>query len=193
MKEEVVLVDENNNPVGAMPKSAVHGKDTPLHRGFSVFLFNKKGELLLQQRALSKITWPGIWSNSCCGHPLPGESTRDAALRRLSFELGLQGVELIEILPNYRYRFEKEGVVENEICPVFAGFMDKTPVPNPEEVGDTKWVSWPQFVEDIQKQPGRYSPWCEEEAFLLVRNNAFNDLYGYAIERKKRKKAKEVI
>ena len=64
MKEEVVLVDENNNPVGAMPKSAVHGKDTPLHRGFSVFLFNKKGELLLQQRALSKITWPGIWSNS---------------------------------------------------------------------------------------------------------------------------------
>ena len=111
----------------------------------------------------------------------------------MSSELGLHDIELVEILPNYRYRFVKDNIMENEICPVFAGFMDKTPVSNPEEVEDTKWASWQQFVEDIQKQPGRYSPWCEEEALLLARNNAFNDLYGYAIERKKRKKAKEVI
>ena len=87
--EFVVLINEKNEAIGKALKSEVHTDKTPLHRGFSVFLFNSKKQLLLQQRSSQKITWPLIWSNSCCGHPLPAESVLEAAKRRLSFELNL--------------------------------------------------------------------------------------------------------
>ncbi|HEY4526002.1 MAG TPA: isopentenyl-diphosphate Delta-isomerase, partial [Candidatus Paceibacterota bacterium] len=102
MEEFVVLVDGDDNEIGTMPKALVHQAETPLHRAFSFFLFNSKGELLLQQRSSRKKTWPLVWSNSCCGHPLPGEERKDAVKRRLKDELGLTGIEAEEAAP-YRY------------------------------------------------------------------------------------------
>ncbi len=103
MSEQVILLDTSGNPCGTMEKSRVHTMDTPLHSAFSIFLFDSKGSMLTQQRACSKKTWPGIWSNACCGHPLPGELQLDAANRRLEQELGIKDIELTLVLPNFRY------------------------------------------------------------------------------------------
>ena len=168
MEELVVLVDGDDKEIGTMPKASVHQTETPLHRAFSFFLFNSKGELLLQQRSSKKKTWPLVWSNSCCGHPLPGEERREAVKRRLKDEPGLTGAEVKEVAP-YRYCFTKDGVMENEICPIFIGFSDQAPVINPEEVEAVRWVPWREFLEEIRSKPGTYSPWCEEEAEILSR------------------------
>ncbi len=165
--EMVVLVDEDNNPLGTARKSDTHHGDTQLHRAFSVFLFNENGELLMQRRAFSKLTWPGVWSNSCCGHTMLNERTEQAAARRLAFELGLRGVELKMALPDYRYRAEKDGVVENEICPVLVGFTDQVPSLNPAEVAETKWVAWEDFLASTRRVDCELSPWAVEEGLLL--------------------------
>lgn len=169
IKEEVVLVDEQNNVLGTMPKAEVHGKETPLHRAFSVFIFNSKGELLLQQRSAKKKTWPLVWSNSCCGHPGLNESNVECAKRRLKFELGLEAEDIWEAVP-YRYQFSKDGVMENEICPVLVGSCKDEPRTNPDEVEAVKWIEWSDFLKDIQKNPEKYSPWCAEEADILEKN-----------------------
>lgn len=167
MREKVVLVDDWNRPVGTADKIRVHGGKTPLHRGFSVFLFNSKGQLLLQRRSLKKKTWPGVWSNSCCGHPAPGESTIAAAKRRLRYELGISKCELYAAIPDYRYRAKMHGIVENEICPVVVGFTNRTPHPRTDEVESVKWVDWLDFLDEIVRHPKRYSMWSVEEALLL--------------------------
>lgn len=165
--ELVVLVDEKNNVVGTAPKDAVHTMNTPLHRGFSLFVFNSKNELLLTRRSKHKKTFPGIWTNTVCGHPLPEESVVDAAKRRLKEELGIEGVDIRDVAP-YRYRFsDANGIVENEICPILVAHSDATPQPNPHEVGKWKWVKWEEFLKDIKINPQRYSPWSIEEARLL--------------------------
>lgn len=177
MKEYVVLVDEKNTALGTMDKYEAHFADTPLHRGFSVFLFTSKGELLLQKRSEKKKTWPLIWSNSCCGHPMMDERVIDAGKRRLSFELNLTSIDLSIILPSYRYRYEHKGVVENEICPVMIGFTDELPIPNPDEVAETRYVPWKKFLEEISS-PNEYSEWCVEEAQLLEKNPEFHKLFS---------------
>lgn len=165
--ELVVLVDDNNNVLGTKPKDEVHTTDTPLHRAFSLFIFNSKKQLLLTQRASSKKTFPGVWTNTTCGHLAPNESTVQAATRRLKEELGITGVEVKEVAP-YRYRFaDKKGIVENEICPILVGHFDGTPTPNPTEVDGWKWVDWKEFLEEIKTNPAPYSPWCIEEAPIL--------------------------
>lgn len=166
-EEYVVLVDEKNKVLGRSPKLATHNAHTPLHRGFSVFLFNNEKELLLQQRSKSKKTWPLVWSNSCCGHPMENETPIDAAKRRLAYELGIYDAELTIVLPDYRYRCEKDGIVENEICPVMVGFVNHEPVPNPLEVEDYKWMKWDKWVHEVKKNPKEYSQWCVEETLLL--------------------------
>lgn len=176
MEEHVVLVDEDNNVLGTGPKLATHSDNTPLHRGFSVFLFNNQGQLLLQQRSALKKTWPGAWSNSVCGHPSLNETVLEAAKRRLSFELGIRNSELSIILPTYRYRFEKEGIVENEICPVIAGTTNDLPLPNPDEVNAIKWVSWQEWMEEIKNSPDTYSPWAIEESHLLEKEELFQKI-----------------
>lgn len=182
--EHVVLVDERNQPVGTVPKSSVHSRQTPLHRGFSLFAFNSRGELLLQQRAGSKKTWPLVWSNSCCGHPANGESSEAAAARRLSTELGLtvSVAEITVILPDYRYRFEKDWVVENEFCPVMVARTDETPKLNPVEVEAVRWATWSEFVAEVTRFPDRYSPWCTEETLLLSANPKFQAWYQSAVQ-----------
>ena len=173
----VVLVDRKNNVLGTAAKLETHNENTPLHRGFSLFLFNSKGEVLLQQRSSKKKTWPLAWSNSVCGHPMLNESSPDAAKRRLQFELGLN-VDNIEVaLPDFSYRAEMNGVVENELCPVMVTFTDEEPKLNPDEVEDIKWVDWKEFVADVETHPGRYSKWSEEETKLLENNEEFARLY----------------
>ena len=167
MNDYVVLITEENKPLGTMDKLEAHSSHTPLHRGFSLFLFNKKNELLLQRRSLKKKTWPGVWSNSVCGHPMVEESVIDAAKRRLSFELGMQADSIQIVLPDYRYRVEKDGIVENEICPVMIGYTDEEPHSNPDEVHEFRWIPWHEWLDEIKKNPTNYSPWCVEETQLL--------------------------
>jgi len=165
--ELVVLVDENNNEIGTAPKDTVHTKNTPLHRAFSLFFFNSKKELLLTRRADTKKTFPGVWTNSVCGHPGPGEKVIEAAKRRLYDELGITGVEVKEVSP-YRYRFaDKNGIVENEICPILVAFSDANPKVNPEEVDEWEWMDWKEFLAEIQNNPDKYSPWSINEAAIL--------------------------
>jgi len=183
MNEHVVLVDKDNNKLGLEDKYKVHTGDTPLHRGFSLFMFNKKGELLLQQRSDSKITWPGVWSNSACGHPADEETPESAAKRRAMFELGIDvdQSDIHVILPNYQYKYEHKGVVENEICPVMVAFGEFKPEPNPDEVKSTRWIGWKDFLSELSK-PNEYSEWCQEESGLLGKNEEFNYLYNQYIK-----------
>lgn len=171
--ELVVLVNENNREIGTADKATVHTKYTPLHRGFSLFLFNSRNELLLTQRAWSKKTFPGVWSNTLCGHPSSGESVIEAARRRLGKELGIKEVVKIEEVSPYKYRFaDKNGVVENEICPILVAYIDSedddnfTPN-NIDEIEDWQWIPWQEFLENIRENPKQYSPWSVEEARIL--------------------------
>jgi len=178
IEELVVLVDEQNNVLGTTPKQTVHGLSTALHRAFSAFIFNSKGEILLQQRSHLKQTWPLVWSNSCCGHPGPGESNIDTAKRRLSFELGLS-VDFLEEVAPYRYSFSRFGVMENEICPIIVGFTDSLAIPNPDEVEAVEYKSWQEFLGEIRNDPDdKWSEWCKEEAEILVKNPRFLELYN---------------
>jgi isopentenyl-diphosphate delta-isomerase len=168
--EWVVLVDEADRELGVARKSAVHHAATPLHRAFSLFLFDGAGRTLLQQRAATKLTWPGVWSNACCGHPAPGEATSDAVVRRCRQELGVVPRDLTLALPRYRYRAAARGVVENEICPVFVALAGAAePAPDPEEVAAWRWTEWDGFLASL---PGEFSPWCAEEARLLEASGA---------------------
>jgi len=171
--DKIVLVDEQNNAVGTASKLESHNADTKLHRAFSVFVFNRRGELLLQQRALSKKTWPGVWSNSCCGHVMLHEATARAAERRLKYELGLSGIELLNALPDFRYRAEKDGVVENEICPVLIGVTDAEPLPNPSEVANVRWIDWNEFLKSLGEPDTDISPWARQEVRLLTESDIF--------------------
>lgn len=146
--ELIVLLDDAGRTIGTAPKLASHHGDTPLHAAFSSYVFDRDGRFLLTRRALSKKTWPGVWTNSCCGHPALGEEAVSAVRRRLHHELGLTvaAAEIVPLLPDFRYRAELDGIVENEICPVFGLRVDAEPVPNPDEVEEYRWVDWPEFV-----------------------------------------------
>jgi isopentenyl-diphosphate Delta-isomerase len=177
--ELIILVDEQNNVLGTMPKAEVHGATTPLHRGFSLFVFRSSDQhVLLQQRSAKKRTWPLIWSNSCCGHPGPGESNVDAARRRLKYELGLVPMLLEEVAP-YRYCFTKEGIMEYEICPILVGVVEQEPVINPDEVEAVRWREWNAFLEEIARDPMSYSEWCVEEARILQETPRCKELVGF--------------
>ncbi len=171
MQELVVLVDEQNSPVGTADKDTVHTADTPLHRAFSLFLFNSNNQLLLTKRAATKKTFPGVWTNTVCGHLAPEETAVDAATRRLNHELGIMNHEvrdLHEAAP-YRYRFaDKNGIVENEICPILIGNFDGDPKPSPNEVDEWKWMDWQEFLHEINNNSSVYSPWSREEAKILT-------------------------
>ena len=176
-QEYVVLIDKNNKVLGIAPKLETHNHNTPLHRGFSLFLFNKKGNALLQQRSAKKKTWPLIWSNSCCGHPRLDESNVDAAKRRLNFELGISDADIFEIIPEFRYKVEKDNVTENEVCPILIGFSDQEPKINKDEVEAVKWTNWQSFLSDLNNIPSKYSPWCNLEVNLFKDNKNFLSLY----------------
>ena len=158
--DEVVLVDEDGRPLGAAPRTTVHTADTPLHQAFSLYLFDDEGRVLITRRALDKRTWPGVWTNACCGHPRPGEQLGAAVRRRLGEELGLQVEDLQVVLPDFSYRaVDASGIVEHELCPVLVGRAVGDLRPDPEEVAEHAWVPWPDLVTAIRATPGVYSPW----------------------------------
>jgi isopentenyl-diphosphate Delta-isomerase len=176
--ELVVLVDEQNRVLGTMPKADVHGVTTPLHRAFSLFVFHSSDKhVLLQQRSSNKRRWPLVWSNSCCGHPGPSESSVNAAKRRLKYELGLDPEFLKEIVP-YRYCFTRNGIMENETCPILVGIVGHEPVINRDEVEAVQWRDWNAFLEDIERDPTSYSEWCVEEARILQKTPGWKDIVG---------------
>ncbi|PYT01911.1 MAG: isopentenyl-diphosphate delta-isomerase [Acidobacteria bacterium] len=179
--ELIVLVDDNGTPIGIAPKLQAHNSETKLHLAFSVFVFNSRGELLLQQRAMTKKTWPGVWSNSCCGHLMLHETTEHAAARRLKKELGLIANDLTVILPNFRYRAEKDKVVENEICPVLVATCDSDPIPDASEVADFRWIDWREFVSSLDDPANEKSPWAVEESRLLTDSSLFRKWFAERI------------
>ena len=176
MNEYVVLVDDNNRQTGLMEKYSAHSSHTPLHRGFSCYVFNPQGKFLLTQRALSKKVFPGIWTNSCCGHPAQDEMSENAVKRRLKFELGLIPLQLYSLLPNFRYSAEMNGIKENEICPVYAALTESKLAINPEEVENYRWISWTEFVKDIARNPRGYSAWCVEQVAEIKNNHTIQSL-----------------
>ncbi|NJC83136.1 isopentenyl-diphosphate Delta-isomerase [Planosporangium mesophilum] len=160
--DQVILLDEEGNRIGVHAKAHVHHRNTPLHLAFSCYVFDTNARLLLTRRALTKQTWPGVWTNSCCGHPLADEPIDDAVVRRLKDELGLAAVGPLELrLPRFRYRATMaDGVVENEICPVFSATVDTQPTPNPAEVGEFLWLPWQDFAGSVLDGTRDVSPWC---------------------------------
>ena len=159
--ESVVLLDEAGFASGTADKMAVHHDHTPLHLAFSCYLFNQAGQFLLTRRAESKLTFPGVWTNTCCGHPQPGEPMSDSVLRRLRDELGIGAATLTLVLPRFRYQARMDnGVLENELCPVYAAYADEPPAPDPEEVAEARWVDWDEFCAAVRADRQPVSPWC---------------------------------
>jgi isopentenyl-diphosphate Delta-isomerase len=166
--ELVVLVDAAGRPVGTLPKEQAHHADTPLHLAFSVYVFDRAGRFLATRRALTKQTWPGVWTNSCCGHPAPGEDVAAAARRRLRQELGLEVERLDPVLPRFSYRaVAADGMVENELCPVFFARLDGDGSPvvdaDPAEVAEWRWVPWQSFRTVALTAPWVLSPWAARQ------------------------------
>jgi isopentenyl-diphosphate delta-isomerase len=157
---DVILVDENDNQVGIMEKMEAHEKGL-LHRAFSIFIFNDKKELMLQKRANHKYHCGGLWTNTVCSHPSPEESLEDATKRRIQEEMGFECK--LEELFHFLYRAEfSNGLIEHELDHVFLGFYNDSPKPNPDEVGEWKWISIPELEQDIEKNPDKYTPWFKK-------------------------------
>jgi isopentenyl-diphosphate delta-isomerase len=170
-EELVVLLDEARQPIGTAPKAGVHTANTPLHLAFSSYAFDRSGtKLLVTRRALGKKTWPGVWTNTCCGHPGPGEDLAEAMERRLSQELGVVPRDAELVLPDFAYTATMpDGTMENEFCPVFRVVVDGDPDPDPAEVDDWKWVDWSSYRAAAEHAPWLISPWSVLQVAQLVR------------------------
>lgn len=167
--EEVVLLDEEGREIGTAPKSSVHGTDTALHLAFSCHVLDRDGRVLVTRRALDKATWPGVWTNSFCGHPRPAEPVVAAVRRRAEFELGITVSELTLALPLFRYRaVDASGIVEHELCPVYLARTDDVPRPNPMEVSEYEWVEPDALAAALEATPWAFSPWLVLQARQLA-------------------------
>ena len=166
--DQVVLLDDEGRAIGTAPKTSVHGTDTALHLAFSCHVVNADGQVLVTRRALDKKTWPGVWSNSFCGHPRPAEPVLTAVHRRAEFELGLTLTDIELALPLFRYRaVDANGIVEHEVCPVYTALAYDEPVLNPREVVDAKWVDPAELAASLHTTPWAFSPWLVLQAEQL--------------------------
>ena len=156
-QEYVILVDESDNEIGVMEKLQAH-QEGLLHRAFSIFIFNSKNELLLQQRALTKYHSAGLWANTCCSHPRPNETIKDSANRRLHEEMGMSCDLNIKTNFIYTTQFEN-GLTENELDYVLVGFTNQNPIINIEEVESYKWQSISDIKTDVIANPQHYASW----------------------------------
>jgi isopentenyl-diphosphate delta-isomerase len=160
--EELILVDEADNELGFSSKAACHDGDGVLHRAFSLFLFNDRGELLLQQRSVSKRLWPGFWSNSICSHPRRGESMEEATRRRLFDELNIES--RLEYVYKFAYQaqFGDDGS-ENELCHVFLGRVPLEIRPNEHEIAAVRFISAADLDNEFRERPDTLTPWFQME------------------------------
>jgi isopentenyl-diphosphate delta-isomerase type 1 len=166
--DPVVLVDDDGVPLGTAPKSTVHHDATPLHLAFSCYVVDDAGRLLVTTRAASKPSFPGVVTNTVCGHPLPAEPLDEAVRRRARDELGVEVADVRLVLPRFRYRAAMNGIVEHELCPVFVARAAGTDLAaDPEEVDDARWVPWAEFSVDVLAGRLSVSPWCAEQVPLL--------------------------
>ncbi|MES1169761.1 MAG: isopentenyl-diphosphate Delta-isomerase, partial [Leifsonia sp.] len=158
--ELVVLVDDSGAAIGTAAKASVHTANTPLHRAFSCHVFSADGRVLVTRRALGKLTWPGVWTNSFCGHPGPDEQPEAAIRRRAERELGLTLGELEPVLPDFRYRaVDASGIVENEVCPVYRTTVEVDPDPAADEVAEWAWIPPHKLRNAVEAAPFAFSPW----------------------------------
>ena len=172
MIEEVVLLDGQHQPSGTMDKALVHSGHTPLHLAFSCYIRNDRGEILLTRRALGKVAWPGVWTNSVCGHPLPGESLQAAVLRRCQYEIGLSVENITPLVDEFQYcATDASGIVENEFCPIFTAFTGQTPAPRESEVMDYQWVKPEDLLSSVRTTPWAFSPWMVLQLGQITEKN----------------------
>jgi isopentenyl-diphosphate delta-isomerase len=167
--EFVVLVDEQDNPIGKMEKQQAHIEGL-LHRAFSIFIFNSEKKLLLQKRASSKYHCGGLWTNSCCSHPRENENIQDAANRRLAEEMGMQ----CSLKPIFTFMYRAEfdnGLIEHEFDHVFFGESDQNPKINPEEVETYRYIAMENLQQEVKEFPENFTPWF---IIALERVLAFN-------------------
>lgn len=156
-EEQVILVNEQDEQIGLMPKLEAHQKGV-LHRAFSVFVFNENDELMLQKRAYHKYHSPGLWTNTCCSHQRDGESNLQAGTRRLQEEMGFVTPLKESVSFIYKAPFDN-GLTEHEYDHVLIGYYDQVPVINPEEVADWKWMALDEVKTDIEENPEQYTAW----------------------------------
>lgn len=179
--EQIIFVDSSGKPTGQFgPKLASHTADTKLHLAFSCYILRRSdNKFLMTQRALTKKVWPGVWSNSFCGHPSPEETMIDDAVQRRGlFELGLQDLEELRcIVPRYVYKTPQyNGIIEHEFCPIFVAYVSGDPIPNPDEVEAYTWVDWNEYVQNISDNPETMSYWCMDQYARLQDLEPFGSL-----------------
>ena len=160
--EQLILVDDQDREIGFKPKADCHMGKGVLHRAFSIFVFNSDNELLLQQRALSKMLWPGFWSNTCCSHPRRGEATGVAVGRRLAQELGFTCP--LEYLYKFKYHAQFGAVgAEHELCSVYFGRYDGPVDANVNEIAAWRFVGVEALERELKKAPETFTPWFKME------------------------------
>lgn len=170
MKNEVLLVDEQDKPIKMMDKLKAH-QSGELHRAFSIFIFNSKNQLLLQKRADTKYHAAGLWTNSCCSHPISESSILAEASERLEFEMGIKQNDLnLGFSFIYQASFEN-GLKEHEFDHVIYGFTDDLPRINEDEVSEYRYVYFEDLIDEIEKNPEKFTPWfllCYERIFSIA-------------------------
>jgi isopentenyl-diphosphate delta-isomerase len=171
--EQVILVDENDQPVGVEEKLRAHQCGGRLHRAFSIFVFNAAGELLLQRRAQGKYHFGGLWTNTCCGHPRPGETIEQAAVRRLQEEMGFKTPLHKAFTFIYKAHDEPSGLTEQEFDHVLIGSHAGEPSPDSAEVEDWRWLSLKKLRDEIGRNPQDYTPWFHHALTKGKELNAF--------------------
>jgi isopentenyl-diphosphate delta-isomerase len=169
---QLILVNNQDRVIGYEEKMACHQGKDKLHRAFSIWVFNKKGETLIQQRSQDKMLWPLCWSNSCCSHPIKDEEIEKTLQCRLKEELGFSCP--LEFVYKFEYRAEYKNVgAEHELCYVYRGFYDGPVVPNPKEVAEFRWLSLKQLAKEIKQNPEKFTPWfkLELKRFINAKNH----------------------
>jgi isopentenyl-diphosphate Delta-isomerase len=166
--EEVILVDTDDNVIGSLEKIEAHKKGA-LHRAFSVFLVNDQGHFLLQRRAADKYHSAGLWTNTCCSHPRPKETTMQAAIRRLDEEMGIAAS--LTHLYHFTYKVDFDnGLTEHELDHVYLGSYNDAPKPDPKEVMEWKYMSTEDIIKDVQEHPDQYTEWFKLSYEIVIVN-----------------------
>jgi len=171
LKKKIIIVDKNDSEIGTGEKLITH-KEGKLHRAFSVFLFNSKGEMLIQKRAKTKYHSPSLWSNACCSHPRPNQKLEKEVKKRLKEEMGIE-CDLKEIF-SFVYKAKIGNLIEHEFDHVFLGKFNGKPKPNKEEVQAWEWITIKNLIADIKKNPQNYTYW-----FKLILNRVLKERTKY--------------